>query len=656
MRATEITTPMLLLSEQERQVVSAQVSQGLSDHKQKSYASAAQCFTQAAKLGHPVAQYVLGVYYASGIGVTKNEHVAFQLYLEAARHGNTAAQRQTGECYLTGQGVAADLETGLAWLETAGQGGDAKACERLVQLYGSTKLQDGKKETFWRARLEELRPTRPGRDGTAEPTGRSAAMAMPPLGPQADLFQRRELYQNGGGRSGTAGITNGKFYYLSKDDNGRTKLCESELDGSGARVLADVEGYDGAYLAATSVSVFLYQTGMDDHGNTVLQVREVPLDNGMPREFCLEADDWTVRSVYVYCSSLFYVLKQKGMCCLCVFYAETATRRVLYRRASAITEVYAGADYVVFRARYENGDLVQEGWMRYDLHTGEVQSLDYAISPENVLDHPEYYDEDSRGYVRDADCRERDIAFFDLAREIMWQKEDDGSTVSLVAHSLREAGYPRCPEIPIWHMEQEWWSRLYGRTVYFDGDRMYCAPHYASFYSCGRDGSVYQWDFQNNGHGCCEDFCVVGDLLLLDGDAHGEKVYPAGVQPARPLGESWRKRAPACEPEVPRMQPRPVPSAPAAPADLETVKTLTATDVKYGILTFGAKFHVGFGVPVTVEVNGTEYSAKTHGSTKGRVDGVKRMLAEQGLREGDVVCACYDARAQVIRLDPIRAE
>ena len=104
------------------------------------------------------------------------------------------------------------------------------------------------------------------------------------------------------------------------------------------------------------------------------------------------------------------------------------------------------------------------------------------------------------------------------------------------------------------------------------------------------------------------------------------------------------------------MQPRPVPSAPAAPADLETVKTLTATDVKYGILTFGAKFHVGFGVPVTVEVNGTEYSAKTHGSTKGRVDGVKRMLAEQGLREGDVVCACYDARAQVIRLDPIRAE
>lgn len=411
MRATEITAPMLLLSEQERQVVRAQVSQGLSDHKQKSYASAARCFTQAAKLGHPVAQYVLGVYYASGIGVPKDEHMAFQLYLEAARHGNTDAQRRAGECYLSGRGVAADLETGLAWLETAGQGGDAKACERLAQLYGSTKLRDGEKEAFWRARLEELQPTRPGGAGTAQPAGRSGARAMPPLGPQADLFQRRELYQNGGSRSGTAGITNGKFYYLSKDENGRTKLCESELDGSGARVLADVEGYDGARLAATSVSVFLYQTGVDDRGNTVLQVREVPLDNGMPREFCLEADDWTARSVYVYCSSLFYVLEQKGMCCLCAFYAETATRRVLYRRASAITEVYGGADYVVFRARYENGDLAQEGWMRYDLHTGEVQSLDYAISPENVLDHPEYYDEDSRSYVRDADCRERDIVF-----------------------------------------------------------------------------------------------------------------------------------------------------------------------------------------------------------------------------------------------------
>lgn len=650
MRATEITTPMLLLNEQERQAVKAQVSQGLNEHRQKSYASAARCFTEAAKLGHPVAQYVLGMYYASGISVPKDEHMAFQLYLEAARHGNAAAQRLAGECYLSGRGVTAASETGLAWLEMAGQGGDAKACERLVQLYGSPGFQDGQKEALWRAHREKLCSPKSDVIGAAQPAGRSTAGSMPALGAQADFFQRRELYQNGGSLSGNVGISNGKFYYLAKDDNGRTKLCESALDGSGARVLADVEEYTGARLAATSVSVFLYQTILDDRGNTVLQVKEVPLDGGTSREFRLEADARTERSVYVYVSSLFYVLHKNGTCCLCVYYAETGTRGVLYRRASEITEVYAGEDYVVFRAEYENGALSERGWMQYNLHTGEVQCLDCSLSPENVLDHPKYYDEESRSYVEDV--HDRKIVFFDLARELMWVEytagEAGNNSISLVAHSLRGTGQPRCPEIPVWHLDSEWWSRFYGRTVYFDGDRMYCAPHYAQFYSCGRDGSVYQWDFHNDGHGCCQDFCVVGDLLLLDGDAYGEKVYRAGLQPSAPLGNSWRKKAPACAPVS-----QPAPTDSGTHSDLETVKTLTATDVKYGILTFGSKFHVGFGVPVTVAVNGTEYSAKTHASTKGRVDGIKRMLSDQGLKEGDIVHASYDGRTNVIRLDPI---
>lgn len=162
------------------------------------------------------------------------------------------------------------------------------------------------------------------------------------------------------------------------------------------------------------------------------------------------------------------------------------------------------------------------------------------------------------------------------------------------------------------------------------------------------------WNFQNGGHGCCQKFFVLGDLLFLDGDARGEKVYPARTYQTEPQMDSWLNKVPA---PIPAARPKPEPAArltataPGGQHDLETSKTLTATDEKYGILTFGSKFHVGFGVPVTVMVNGRQYSGKMHNSSKGRVDGVKRIMSEQGLREGSLVHATYDAKQRLIRLD-----
>ena len=84
--------------------------------------------------------------------------------------------------------------------------------------------------------------------------------------------------------------------------------------------------------------------------------------------------------------------------------------------------------------------------------------------------------------------------------------------------------------------------------------------------------------------------------------------------------------------------------------DLEVTKTLTTTDVKYGILTFGTKFHIGFSLPVTVMAGGEAYTGKTHATTKGRIDGLKRMFAEQGLREGNRVRASFVQSEGVIYL------
>ena len=148
MRRTEVTKPMFLLDEQEQKAATGQVHIGMYNHKKKNYEVAVSCFLAAAKLGHPVAQYVLGFYYESGLGVPKDAHMAFQLYLEAARHGHIKPQRMVRLHYLDGRGTQRDLEMSLAWLETAGEAGDFKACERVVQLYEQSEFRDRERQPF----------------------------------------------------------------------------------------------------------------------------------------------------------------------------------------------------------------------------------------------------------------------------------------------------------------------------------------------------------------------------------------------------------------------------------------------------------------------------------------------------------------------------
>ena len=478
---------------------------------------------------------------------------------------------------------------------------------------------------------------------------------MPPLGPQAERFQRRERYGNRSYRGTTAGVVQETLYYFCSPHG---LLCTSNLDGSNARVLANLDQYLDSCMAATSYGIYLYLTTESDSGNTFLRVAKVSLDGRTIKKFRVEADSRSGRSVYVCAPRLFYVLHKNGRCYLCCLDTETGQHRILYRRASEIEEVYGGIDYVVFYAEYKNGLLSEKGWMRYDLDTGEIRCLDCSLSPENVLDHPQYYDYDSRSYVEDV--RRWDIAFFDMPREIMWVKNTDHNDcpISLVAHSLSLEGMPPCPEIPVWHLNPKTFNST--SCVYFDGERMYSAPHYSQFFSFDRNGSMCEWDFQNDRHGCCQDFLVLGDLLFLDGDARGEKVYPAQTSQTTSLMASWRNKVPAPKPSVqskpevpnlPELAACPSAVAPGGQPDLQASKVLTTTEEKYGILTFGSGFHVGFGVPVTVVVNGKQYSGKMHNSSKGRVDGIKRMMSEQGLREGCLVRATYDARKQLICLE-----
>ena len=89
----------------------------------------------------------------------------------------------------------------------------------------------------------------------------------------------------------------------------------------------------------------------------------------------------------------------------------------------------------------------------------------------------------------------------------------------------------------------------------------------------------------------------------------------------------------------------------ASEQELYVVKTIGDTDVKYNICTFGAKFHIGFGVPVTIKINDYVYSFNMHKTAKGRIDGMKKLYAENGIELGTVLKATYNAKNQEIILE-----
>lgn len=84
--------------------------------------------------------------------------------------------------------------------------------------------------------------------------------------------------------------------------------------------------------------------------------------------------------------------------------------------------------------------------------------------------------------------------------------------------------------------------------------------------------------------------------------------------------------------------------------DLYVVKTIGDTDIKYNICTFGAKFHIGFGVPITIKINDYVYSFNMHKTVKGRIDGMKKLYAENHVELGTVLKATYNAKKQEIIL------
>ena len=101
---------------------------------EKDYKKAAECFSKAAELGNPYAQFNLAISYMRGEGVAQSYSLAQFYFSAAARQGMIDAQYNLGLLYETGDGGEKNFEKAIEWYHKAGEQGYQKANESLARV------------------------------------------------------------------------------------------------------------------------------------------------------------------------------------------------------------------------------------------------------------------------------------------------------------------------------------------------------------------------------------------------------------------------------------------------------------------------------------------------------------------------------------------
>jgi uncharacterized protein YqcC (DUF446 family) len=130
----EVASPSDVFKAAERASAEAQYSLGLMYAKGRGVAkdekTAVPWYTRAAEQGNADAQYGLGWMYANGLGVAKDDRAAVPLYAKAAEQGHVRAQFNLAVMYADGRGVTQDIVSAHMWFHLAARAGDGAAVKR----------------------------------------------------------------------------------------------------------------------------------------------------------------------------------------------------------------------------------------------------------------------------------------------------------------------------------------------------------------------------------------------------------------------------------------------------------------------------------------------------------------------------------------------
>ena len=113
------------------------------------FEDAMQALQPAARSGNAEAEELIGVMYAMGLGVERDDVRAFEWYLRASLKGHAGAQSGIGWYYEVGRGVEApDLVRAYAWYVLSTIGGDPDAAisqEEVVKKMTKTQIEQAHK-------------------------------------------------------------------------------------------------------------------------------------------------------------------------------------------------------------------------------------------------------------------------------------------------------------------------------------------------------------------------------------------------------------------------------------------------------------------------------------------------------------------------------
>jgi TPR repeat protein len=106
-------------------------------------------FRKAADQGYIGSQRMLGMCYANGWGVAKDQAEAVSWYRKAAEQGDTNAQISLGHKYNVGEGVTKDPVEAYAYWNLAGitDEGARRSLARLEKMISADQIATGKKRT-----------------------------------------------------------------------------------------------------------------------------------------------------------------------------------------------------------------------------------------------------------------------------------------------------------------------------------------------------------------------------------------------------------------------------------------------------------------------------------------------------------------------------
>lgn len=88
----------------------------------------------AARSGNADAEELIGVMYAMGLGVERDDVRAFEWYLRSAMKGHPGAQSGIGWYYEVGRGVEVDLVRAYMWYGLSMIGGDPDAAISIEEV------------------------------------------------------------------------------------------------------------------------------------------------------------------------------------------------------------------------------------------------------------------------------------------------------------------------------------------------------------------------------------------------------------------------------------------------------------------------------------------------------------------------------------------